>query len=145
MAEDLRAGHEALLLYDVGGPPQWHVRLLFAHVDADLWVVCTPDYAAFVEQLSMANPDPDGGRYRSTRLAVPPREEPRDIDDFPILIDGSPQVMLFAIDSDEDFVDVESVAVASVLSPQSPTVDRTELDTPETNRFSADSDASFDK
>jgi len=53
--------------------------------------------------------------------------------------------MLLAIDPDKDFINVESVAVASVLSPQSPTVDRTELDTPETNRFSADSDASFGK
>jgi len=41
------------------------------------------------------------------------------IDNFTILIHGSPQVMLFSIDFDEDFIDIESVAIASVLSFQS--------------------------
>ena len=43
----------------------------------------------------------------------------------------------------EDFVNVESVAKAAVLSPQSPRVDCSELDAPETNRFAADDDSSF--
>jgi hypothetical protein len=40
---------------------------------------------------------------------------------------------------------VDRVAVASVFSFQSTGVYETKLDTPETNRFSADSDTSFGK
>jgi hypothetical protein len=42
-----------------------------------------------------------------------------DIDHVTILIHCSPQVMLLTIDLDKDFIDVESIAVASVLSLQS--------------------------
>ena len=45
----------------------------------------------------------------------------------------------------ENFINVEDVAIASVFSFQSTGVYDTKLDTPETNRFSADSDSSFDK
>ena len=51
--------------------------------------------------------------------------------------------MLLAIDPDEDFIDVESVTVATVLSLQSAGINSTELDAPEANRFSGYSDASF--
>jgi hypothetical protein len=61
---------------------------------------------------------------------------------FTILIDGSPKVVLLAIDLDEDFVDLESVSIAVMLSLQSPRVQYTELDTPQTDRFSTDSDTS---
>ena len=43
----------------------------------------------------------------------------------------------------EDFIDVEGIAVTPVLPLQSSDIERAELDAPETNRFSADSDASF--
>ena len=43
----------------------------------------------------------------------------------------------------EDFIDVEGVAVASVLSFQAASVNRTELDAPEADRFSTDGNASF--
>jgi len=65
------------------------------------------------------------------------------INDFAILVYCSPQVMLLAVDSDEDFIDVESIAIASVLSLQSPGVKRAELDTPEADRFATDGDASL--
>ena len=39
--------------------------------------------------------------------------------------------MLFAIDLDEDFIDVERVAIAPVLSFQTTGIDRFELDAPE--------------
>ncbi len=55
------------------------------------------------------------------------------------------RVMLLTVDLNENFIDVERVAVASVFSFQSTGVYDTKLDTPETNRFSADSDSSFDK
>ena len=53
--------------------------------------------------------------------------------------------MLLAVDRNENIIDVERVAVASVFSFQSTGVYDTKLDTPETNRFSADGDASFGK
>jgi hypothetical protein len=43
----------------------------------------------------------------------------------------------------EDFIDVECVAVASVPSLHSSGVDSSKFDTPEADRFSVDSDASF--
>ena len=43
----------------------------------------------------------------------------------------------------EDFIDVESVAVASVLSLQSACIDGSELDTPEADGFATNSDAPF--
>jgi hypothetical protein len=44
-----------------------------------------------------------------------------------LLIHGSPQIMLFTIYFDENFIDVESIAIASVLSFQSTCIDGTEL------------------
>jgi hypothetical protein len=45
----------------------------------------------------------------------------------------------------KDFVDVEGIAVASVLASQSSGVQRTKLDTPVSNSFAADDDASLRK
>jgi hypothetical protein len=52
-------------------------------------------------------------------------------------------VALLTIDLDEDFIDVERVAVASMFSFQSTGIYGTKLDTPETNRFCADTGSSF--
>jgi hypothetical protein len=52
--------------------------------------------------------------------------------------------MLLAIDLYEDLVDVEIVTVTSVFSLQFSGVKRAELNTPEANRFAADSDSSLD-
>ena len=43
----------------------------------------------------------------------------------------------------EDFIDVESIAIASVVSLHAAGINGTELDAPETDRFSRHSDASF--
>jgi hypothetical protein len=48
-----------------------------------------------------------------------------------------------AVDLHEDFIDVEGIAIASVFPFQSSSVKGTELDTPESDRLAADSDASF--
>ena len=45
----------------------------------------------------------------------------------------------------EDFIDEESVAVALVFLLQSACINSTELDTPKSDRFAADSDDSFSK
>ena len=67
------------------------------------------------------------------------------VNHFSVLIYRSPEVMLLIVNLNEGFIDVERVAVASVFSFQSTGVYDTKLDTPETNRFSANSDTSFDK
>jgi hypothetical protein len=46
--------------------------------------------------------------------------------------------MLLAVDLDEHLVDIEGVAITSVLPPQSSRVQTTEFDAPWANRFSAD-------
>ena len=51
--------------------------------------------------------------------------------------------MLLAVDLDEDFIDVEGVAVISVLAFQSASINGAELDAPEADRFSRYSDASL--
>jgi hypothetical protein len=59
------------------------------------------------------------------------------------LIYRSPQIVLSAIDLHKDFIDVEGIAITTVLSFQSSSVYSSEFDTPETDRFAADSDASL--
>ena len=51
--------------------------------------------------------------------------------------------MLFAIDFDESFIDVEGVAVASVISLQSAGINGTKFYAPQTDCFPANSDASL--
>jgi hypothetical protein len=51
--------------------------------------------------------------------------------------------MLLTVDLDEDFIDVERVAIASVFSFQTTGINRSKLDTPEADRFTADGDSSF--
>ena len=53
--------------------------------------------------------------------------------------------MLLAVDVDEDFIDVEGIAVTSVFPFQPPGVKSTELDAPQADRFSADSYATLSK
>jgi hypothetical protein len=62
---------------------------------------------------------------------------------FAILIHSTPEVVLLAVDFDENFINVESIAVASVLSLQSACVNGTELDAPKADRFAGDRDAAF--
>jgi hypothetical protein len=51
--------------------------------------------------------------------------------------------VLLAIDLHKDFVDEKGIAVSSVLSPQAPGVLAAKLDTPLSDRFITDSDATF--
>ena len=51
--------------------------------------------------------------------------------------------MLLAIDLYQDFVDVEDIAIAPMLSLESSRVQGTELDAPEPNRFASDCDSSL--
>jgi len=58
------------------------------------------------------------------------------INHIAILIYSTPKIILLAVDLDEDFVDVESIAIASMLSFQAASINGTKLDTPETDRLS---------
>jgi hypothetical protein len=70
------------------------------------------------------------------------------IHNLAILVDSPPEIMLLAIDllarhTGEDFIDVEGVTVASVLSFESACINGTEFDAPKTDRFAADGDVSL--
>jgi len=66
------------------------------------------------------------------------------IDHLTILITSPPQIMLFALDLDEDFIDVEGIALPSVLPLQAAGINCSKLDAPKANCFAADRDTSFD-
>ena len=51
--------------------------------------------------------------------------------------------MLLAVDPQKDFINVEGIAIAPVLSFQSPGINSYALDAPKANRFAAYSDNSF--
>ena len=51
--------------------------------------------------------------------------------------------MLLAVYLHETFIDIEDVAIAPVLSLQLLSVNGTKFDTPETNRFATDCDATI--
>jgi len=65
------------------------------------------------------------------------------INDFAILVDSPPQIMLLAVYLHKNFINVEGVSVASVIPLQSSSVNSAKLDTPEADRFSADGDSSL--
>jgi hypothetical protein len=66
-----------------------------------------------------------------------------DIYDFSILIHSPPQILLLAIDFHEDLIDVECIAITTMSPFESTSVSSTKLDTPESDGFVADGDASF--
>ena len=53
--------------------------------------------------------------------------------------------MLLAVDLYKYLIDIEGIAVASVLAFQSTCINRSEFDTPEADRFPTDRDASLDE
>ena len=72
----------------------------------------------------------------SARLSI-------DIDHFSILIHSTPQILLLAIDLHDDLIDVERIAVTTVLLFESTSVSSARLDTPESDGCVADTNASF--
>ena len=61
----------------------------------------------------------------------------KHINDFAILIHSTPQILLLASDLYENFVDEDSIAVASMRSPQSACVPGIKLTAPQSDRFTA--------
>jgi hypothetical protein len=76
------------------------------------------------------------------RSAIPSGLE-KYINYFAILVNSPPQIMLLAVDLDEDLIDKERITIAPVFSFQSTGVHSSELYAPQTNRFAADSNAPF--
>jgi hypothetical protein len=69
----------------------------------------------------------------------------QDVDHVAILIHGPPEVMLLSIDSNKDFVQMPSVAEAALAALQISGIARTELLTPDSDRFIRDDDSAFGK
>ena len=59
----------------------------------------------------------------------------QDVDRVSILIHGTPQILLLAVDSNEDLIQVPVVAKPSLTSLQFPSIVRTEFLTPPSNRL----------
>ena len=69
----LDPGTYAYVRYDEQGPPGelWHERLILSWVVASLYVVLTPDYDMFIEQLDVANADLSGLRFGAPGGGLP--------------------------------------------------------------------------
>jgi len=67
----------------------------------------------------------------------------QDVDHVAVLIHGAPQILLLAIDSKKDFVQVPNIAEPALTPLQFSSIVRTELLTPESNGFIRDSDSAF--
>ena len=65
------------------------------------------------------------------------------IDNFAVLVDRSPKIMLLTIDFDENLINEESIAVPVVIALQSPGIFRTELYGPKADRFAAHRNSSL--
>ena len=67
----------------------------------------------------------------------------QDVDHVTVLIHSPPEVLLLAVDSDEDFVQIPDIAKAALSPLQFSNIVGTELQTPESNGFMRDDDSAF--
>jgi hypothetical protein len=65
------------------------------------------------------------------------------VDHVSVLIDCSPQVVLLAVDSHEDFIQMPDIAKATLSPLEFPRIGRTELLTPMSNGFIGDDDSAL--
>jgi hypothetical protein len=65
----------------------------------------------FTASDKQAPEEPLGSRTIASRLK-------KYINDLAILVNGPPQIMLLTVDFDEDFINIEGIAIASMLSLQ---------------------------
>ena len=63
-------------------PVTWHTRLLMSHVVHDNWIILTPDFDYYEEQLSIANPDYTDFRFLGAGGAIPGDINPMTIYGF---------------------------------------------------------------
>jgi hypothetical protein len=67
----------------------------------------------------------------------------QDVDHIAVLIHGPPEIVLLTIDSDKEFVQMPGVAEATLTPLQISGIARTELLTPDSNRFIRNEDSAF--
>src|SRR5579864_1907645 len=67
----------------------------------------------------------------------------QDVDHVAVLIHRTPEILLLAVDANENFVQVPHIAEAALAPLQFSGIVRTELLTPEPNRFIRDDDSAF--
>ena len=65
------------------------------------------------------------------------------IEHVAVLIHGTPEILSLAVDSNENFVQVPTIAEAALPLLQFSSILRAELLTPQTNRFIGDNDATL--
>jgi hypothetical protein len=68
----MEPGHLALMNYGEV-PPCWHTRILLARVTDISWVILTPDYDIYAEELSIHNPDLIDFEYLGSNANPPAR------------------------------------------------------------------------
>ncbi len=67
----------------------------------------------------------------------------QDVEHVAVLIDRPPEVVLLAIDSNKDFVQVPAIAETALTALQISDIARTELPTPDSNGFIRDDDSAL--
>ena len=67
----------------------------------------------------------------------------QNVDHIAVLIHGPPEIVLLSIDSNKDFVQVSNIAEPALTPLQFSGIFRTELLTPDSNRFIRDDDSAF--
>jgi len=67
----------------------------------------------------------------------------QDVDHVPILIHGTPEILLLAVDSNEDFVQVPNIAEPALTPLQFSGIVWAELLAPEPNRFVRNGNSAF--
>ena len=67
----------------------------------------------------------------------------RNIDDVPILIDDSPQIVTLTTDCDKEFVNMPDVPKSSPLPAQRSSIGRAKIHAPVPNRLIRDDDAAL--
>jgi len=82
--------------------------------------------------LSLATQQPAEESFGSPLVPMGPNQ---DVDHVAVLIDGPPEILLLAIDSNEDFVQMPVVSQPTLAPLQFPNIVGTELLTPQPNRL----------
>jgi len=65
------------------------------------------------------------------------------VNHFPILVDCTPEIVLFALDLHEYLIEIEGIAVSLMPAPKSPGVLRAKLNAPQSDRLIADLDTAL--
>jgi len=97
MAHAMNVGAEALVRYDVAGEVVWHKRLLLAQVHQTEWIVVTPDWDLYAEELNpVLNDDVTSVRMLRPGGIIPPGVDPARIYDFANIITDAEKAELYA-------------------------------------------------